>query len=416
MITFCRRHFIESTRPLTARVRPLAALGDARGARGAYEERMHTTLKTVIAFAFGAIVWLPNLHRFYVPDAKTREHVAHALAARATYDPSYDDDGLDRTNPEWEFMRRTFTVLGLANRALDHEDERAASLVAIDRIVDESRRASSDVYRFLLPYARASSFVDPEARSVFVDGELLMMIAARDLVAPRADLDDEARELEDAIERAMRRSPTMSAESYPNECWTFCNTTALAAMTMFDRARPSHGGDHRALAKDWVLRAKAVLLDEKTGLLVSSFTRDGRVKDGPEGSTIFMSATNLLFVDDAFARDQWTRARRELGATLLGFGWAREWLRSSSNARPDVDSGPIIPLLDASAGASGFAVLGASAFGDDAYRDALVASLDFAAMPKDDTTGRRYLASNRVGDAVLFDALTFGPLLRRVTR
>jgi hypothetical protein len=259
------------------------------------------------------------------------------------------------------------------------------------------------------------SFVDPEARSVFVDGELLMMIAARDLVSPREDLDDDARNLETSIERAMRRSPTMSAESYPNEAWTFCNTTALAAMAMFDRARPrDDGGDHRALAKDWVLRAKAVLLDEKTGMLVSSFTRDGRVKDGPEGSTIFMTATNLLFFDDAFARDQWKRARSELGSTLLGFGFAHEWPKSSANAQPDIDSGPIVPFLNASAGASGFAVLGASAFGDDAYRDALVASLELVAMPRDDDQGRHYLASNRVGDAVLFDALTFGPLLRRM--
>jgi hypothetical protein len=80
----------------------------------------------------------------------------------------------------------------------------------------------------------------------------------------------------------------------------------------------------------------------------------------------------------------------------------------------DVDSGAIVPLLDASAGSSGLAVLGASAFGDDEFRDALMCSLDLAAMPHDDSGGRRYLASNRVGDAVLFDALAFGPLLRKV--
>ena len=57
-------------------------------------------------------------------------------------------------------------------------------------------------------------------------------------------------------------------------------------------------------------------------------------------------------------------------------------------------------------------MLGASAFGDDAYRDALLASLELAGVPRDDASGRRYLASNRVGDAVLFDALSFGPLWR----
>ena len=126
-----------------------------------------------------------------------------------------------------------------------------------------------------------------------------------------------------------------------------------------------------------------------------------------------MSATNLLLVDDAFARDQYARARRELGTVVLGFGLAREWPRGS-DGRADVDSGAVVPFLDASAGSSGLAVLGASAFGDDAFRDALLSSLELAALPRDDASGRRYLASNRVGDAVLFDALTFGPLFRKV--
>lgn len=375
-----------------------------------------SALKTIVAIALGTAMWIPSLHRFYTPDAREREHVARSLATRAMNERDYEDGAIRAMNPEWEYMARTFTVLGLANRAIDHEDERDASLAAIDRTLDRTKdQAREDQYAFLLPYARASTFVDPDARSVFVDGELLMMIAARDLVSPREDLDDDARGLEASIDRAMRRSPTLSAESYPNEAWTFCNTTALAAMAMFDRARSSpESAEHRALAHDWVLRAKAVLLDEKTGLLVSSFTRDGRVKDGPEGSTIFMSATNLMFVDEAFARDQWARARHELGFTVFGFGLAREWPASWSRKRADIDSGPIVPLLDASAGSSGFAVLGASAFGDDAYRDALIASLDFAALPHDGDRGLRYLASNRVGDAVLFDALTFGPLLRRM--
>lgn len=65
-----------------------------------------------------------------------------------------------------------------------------------------------------------------------------------------------------------------------------------------------------------------------------------------------MSASNLLLVDEEFARDQYARARRERGASFLGFGWAREWPdRERAGApQPDVDSGPIVPLIHASAG------------------------------------------------------------------
>jgi hypothetical protein len=122
-----------------------------------------------------------------------------------------------------------------------------------------------------------------------------------------------------------------------------------------------------------------------------------------------MVAHNLLVVDEAFAKDQYARARRELGASLLGFGWAREWPRGVP-ARPDVDSGPIVPFLDASAGSSGLALLGARAFGDAAYERELFASLELAAFPENG----RYRASNDVGDAVVLYTLSFGPLWSRV--
>lgn len=376
---------------------------------------MHLVLRNAASLAVATVVWLPLLHHFHRVDDVAREHLAVSLEKRAL-DAKNDDVELMRgVNPEWDWMSRTFTVLGLANRALAHEAEQKDALAAMDRIIEKALDDARDQDRFLLPYARAKSFVDPAARSIFIDGELLMMLAARDLVAgraPRPDFESEASELALSIEGAMRRSPTLSAESYPDECWTFCNTTALAALAMLDRANGNHA--HADLAIDWVLQAKSRLVDARTGILVSSFTRDGRVLDGPEGSSIWMSAANLLFVDDAFARDQYGRARRELGATTLGFGWAREWPRDLEGGHADVDSGAIIPLLDASAGSSGLAVLGASAFGDDAFRDALLSSLELAAMPRDDASGRRYLASNRVGDAVLFDALAFGPLLRKV--
>jgi hypothetical protein len=172
------------------------------------------------------------------------------------------------------------------------------------------------------------------------------------------------------------------------------------------------GTHHEDLAKAWVEFAKTSLVDPKTGILVSSYTYDGQVKDSAEGSSIWMSAHNLLLIDLEFARDQYTRARKELGATFLGFGYAREWPRGAAQ-HPDVDSGPIVPFFEASAGSSGLAILGASAFGDERWLTSLMASLELAGFPESDASGRRYLASNRVGDAVLLYALSFGPLWNR---
>jgi hypothetical protein len=80
----------------------------------------------------------------------------------------------------------------------------------------------------------------------------------------------------------------------------------------------------------------------------------------------------------------------------------------------DVDSGPVIPLVHASAGASGMAILGAAAFHDDALLGELMTSLELAAFP-DRANGRlRFLASNPLGDAVMLYAMTQGPLFARV--
>jgi hypothetical protein len=356
-----------------------------------------------------AIVWLPTVHVFYAVDPRARETLAAALFAREVATPLPSAERMRTVNPEWDFMRRTFVVLALANRALKRPAVRAQALATIDAIVDSTLALSRDAgdEHFMLPYARGGPFRDAAARSLFIDGEIVAMIAARDLVEARAATQMEVHARAARIERAMRASPSLSGESYPDECWTFCNTTALLGLKMLDRAA---GTDHGQLARDWVAHAKTHLVEPKTGLLVSSYTWDGKVLDGPEGSSLWMSAHNLLFIDEDFARDQYMRARRELGASFLGFGWAREW-PAGVPERPDVDSGPIVPVLGASAGSSGLALLGASAFADERWLGALLASLELAGFPDD---AGHYRASNDVGDAVLFYALSFGPLWHRV--
>ena len=108
----------------------------------------------------------------------------------------------------------------------------------------------------------------------------------------------------------------MAAESYPDECWTFDHPVALAAFKVADRL---DGTDHSALCKKWIALAKEKLVRKPTGLLVSSYQTDGTPLDGPEGSTIWMVVHCLQAVDEGFARDQYQRARKELGRITLGF-------------------------------------------------------------------------------------------------
>ena len=378
-------------------------------------------LRWTVCLVAAAALWLPLVRYAFRPPVDavrsppTRvpplaRALAEAQLARWEHPPPVDPeaDRLRRTNPEWDFMQRTYLVLALANLALRDPPQRARYVRAMDAILDDTLAAEEahGMHWFLLPYSRAGAWRDPAERSVFVDGELALMLGARRLLGDVPRYAAEMRARVGRFDAVMAGAPVLSAESYPHECWTFCNTLALAATRVLDVLDHT---DHAALRRGWVETARRRLVEPRTGLLVSSYTPDGAWRDGPEGSSIFMAAQDLRLVDRAFADDQYRRARRSLGRTALGFGYAREWPEEAP-ARDDVDSGPTVPLLGANAGASGMALLGAGAFGDTEYLRALVASLELAAFPVREAGRLRYAASNGVGDAVLLYALVQGPL------
>jgi len=167
------------------------------------------------------------------------------------------------------------------------------------------------------------------------------------------------------------------------------------------------------LFRSWLAMAKAKLIHRQSGLLVSSFSLDLKPLDGPEGSSIWMVAHCLQLLDEEFARDQYQRARKELGRTTLGFSYACEW-PASWESPADIDSGPVIPIFKISAGASGMAFIGAAAFQDKQFLSSLAATLNFAGFPANTAGGLRYCASNQVGDAALLYAATLGPLWEKV--
>jgi hypothetical protein len=380
-------------------------------------------VRAIGVLALAIALWLPCLRFVYrsPPEAlRTRagglSPLARSLLDRqialwsASGPPQRELARMRASNPEWDLMSRTFLALALANAALREPARRDALVAVIDRVIDDTlaRERAQGQRHFLLRYASASRFVDPSQRSVFVDGELALMIAARRTLrddSPR--LREELAVRTQQIKSQMERGPIGSAESYPDECWTFCNTVALAALRASDVLDHT---EHRALTQRWLANARRTLVDPATGMLVSSYTLDGRVRQGPEGSSIYMAAHGLALVDPAWADDQYRRAKAHLQREWLGFGFAREWPAVSDRASADIDSGPTVPWVGANAGASGLALLGAASFDDHRAYAGLVASLDLAAFPVIEDGTRRYAASNAVGDAVLLYSLVEGPL------
>lgn len=386
--------------------------------------RMKKTLAGLAAFMVALAIWIPCLHfffakpasDFYMTDGVSPK--ARQLAARHLHlwtDPALREQELKRmraSNAEWDFMGRSFLVWSLANMGVREPAQKQVYLEAMDRIIGETLRLEKEegMCVFLMSYAKTNLYVVQPARSLFIDGEIALMLASRRMLEEKPEYRPLLEDRVNLIVNGLKRSRHMVLESYPNECWMFDHCVALAAIRVADRL---DGTDHSGLCRDWIAMAKQRLVHRESGLLVSSFTADAQLLDGPEGSSIWMVAHCLQAVDEDFARDQYQRARKELGEITLGFGYAHEW-PASWHGPADIDSGPIIPVFNISAGSSGTAFVAATAFGDEVFLRSLAATLDFAAFPSR-TAGRlKYCASNQVGDATLLYAATLGPIWEKV--
>jgi hypothetical protein len=387
-------------------------------------KRLKILIRGLVALVLATLIWVPCLHFFFAQPGSQffrKEGLspkAIQLAARHLHlwtEPTLRDQELRRmraSNAEWDFMGRTFLVWSLANMGLREPASKTTYLKTMDDIIDETLRLEKQegMFFFLMPYAKGSKYVAQPAHSLFLDGEIAMMLASRRLLEERSDYKPLLTERVNAMTQRFKESPHLILESYPDECWMFDHVVALAAIRMADVLDAS---DHSALIHDWLQMARQKLMQQETGLLISSFTTDPTPLDGPEGSTLWMVAHILQFLDPQFADDQYHRARKELGRTTLGFSYAREW-PVSWEGHADIDSGPIIPVFNISAGSSGMAFIGATAFQDEQFLSTLAATLDFAAFPSRESNRLKYCASNQVGDAALLYAATLGPLVEKV--
>lgn len=372
-----------------------------------------------------ALVWPRVLRAWFAPDVgRVLNHGAlHPLASGLAkhqlgmWTAQNAEAATARTreaNPEWDFMGRTFLAWSAANLALREPEMKARHLAAMDQLISRTLELEQQhgFRYFLMAYGQGDGYLARPARSLFVDGEVALMLALRRLIEDRPQEKALLQARLAVMEARLRASPLLAAESYPDECWTFDHANAMAAFKLADVL---DGSNHSELIGDWLRIARERLVDPATGLLVSSYALDGTVKDGPEGSTIWLTAHALDLIDPAFAADQYARARHYLDHSIAGFWLAREWPHGS-DARPDIDSGIQLPIVEASPSSSAFALMAAANFRDEEALGGLLASLQFAAFPVSDATGTHFAASNAVGDSVVLYALTLGPAWELVKR
>ena len=282
--------------------------------------RSKRILQGILALLLATALWLPSLHWFY--SHKVDEfYLADGIPSKARQlvdrqfhlwtDPELKSrilGDMRKSNAEWDFMGRSFLVWALANMALREPNLKPECLSVIDQIIEETLKLEErkGIYHFLMPYAKVRPFVLKPARSQFLDGEIALMLAARRVIEEKGEYRILMQERVNVMVERMKQSPVLSAESYPDECWTFCNAVSLAAIRLSDYL--DSADNHSDFFSRWVTTARQKLLHPETKLLISSYTIDGDPIDGPEGTTIWLVAHCLQIIDEEFANDQYQRA------------------------------------------------------------------------------------------------------------
>lgn len=258
---------------------------------------MKTLLQTLLGLALATAIWLPSMRWFFAPATETvtpgggiSTHARHLAARqlRLWSDETTRAREIERmraSNAEWDFMGRSFLVWALAEMSLRDPSLQSEHLPVIDRIIEETLLLETEHgFRFfLLPYAGYKPFLARPAGSHFVDGEIALMLAARQSVQLLEKWNPILKARLRALAERIEASPILCPESYPDESWTFDQSIGLAALALGDRL---YDTDHRPLFDRWLAMAKERLIHRETGLLVSRFTYAGDVIEGPEGSSI----------------------------------------------------------------------------------------------------------------------------------
>jgi hypothetical protein len=306
---------------------------------------------------------------------------------------------------EWLFATWMMAAVGLSQHARLCPEDEAVDLAAIDAALErmlsrEGRRFDRRRYG-----ADISARLREDQGSVALLGYGGFALALHRRLVPDSRFRATEQAWAEALARRFARRPLV--ETYPGELYPVDNCAGIAALALHDRVT---GEDH-SVALRRALAAVERARDPATGLLHQSLERDGTARAAPRGSGTFLAAWFLAQADPVLARDLYERGRDTLRGSVLGLLALREY-PPGTDGDGDIDSGPLV--FGYSVSATGFALGGAAAFGDDAVRGRLLATaralaplavslVPGLAAPPDAAGGA---TGSALGDAILLAMLT----------
>jgi hypothetical protein len=321
-------------------------------------------------------------------------------------DPGFVDDTMLSPGgifaSEWRLVSLSMTAAALVNvtfaQASAEPSRRAAAAVAVDRLLEQALREEIRSFDTEAWGEDALTSLQGDGGHVGYLGHLVFMLGARRALggeAPEVAARHEA--ICAALGRRMAASPSRHLDTYPRAMFTADNSVAVAGIALCDLA--SGERRYRSLLDEWVAYTREHLLDPETGIILFCLDGQHRGTGGARASGAGYNSFYLPFVDAALAKEQY-QALRDHYLVQLPFGAQafREWPIGVETGG-DVDSGPLVFGLSPSA--SGFAIAGARHAGDAELLDGLLLTAEGAGFTAPRWSGRAYLLSPLVGDAIV---------------
>jgi len=300
---------------------------------------------------------------------------------------------------EWSFGTCTMVVMGLGQVALEHPELKERYLPAMESCLDW----------LVLPEARnfgTGKWGDDGVLAQGMEpghaylGYMNLALGMHRLLEP----DSPYAEVHDAITAQLAAGlalPIHSFQTYPRETYPVDQAVAAGSVGLHARAT---GGDRSALLADWSLRYREAAVDPETGWLVQRLdSDDGRPGDDPRGSGTALAAYGLLFADPELSKDLYEALAADGMRAPLGLGGIREY-PSGTSGLGDIDSGPVI--LGFGVSATGFAMAGARAHGDEATYRRIARTATLFGVPVPRGEGRWFLTGGAIGNAIMLAMLT----------
>ena len=371
---------------------------------------MHPVLmrtRTILVFAvlslpIGLIAW--QAHRIgglYHGTLAAQQAHADAVASWAERDAGAvaHSPGSAFFDAEWSFGTCTMVVMGLGQVVLEHPELEDRYLPAMESCLDW----------LVLPEARnfgtgkwgddgfAARPGDPGHAYLGYMNLALGMHRLLEPDSPYAELHDS---ITDHLAAGMAM-PIHRFQTYPDETYPVDQAMAAGSVGLHARAT---GSDREALLADWSLRYREAAVDSDTGWLIQRLeTGDGSAGDDPRGSGTALAAYGLLFAAPELSRELYQALAADGLRAPLGLGVIREY-PSGYGGRGDIDSGPVI--LGFGVSATGFAMAGARAHGDEAAYRSIARTATLFGMPVPRGEGRWFLTGGAIGNAIMLAMLT----------